>query len=338
MKRINEQRWWQGALSLGLLACAVVGGVAAGWLQPEGGGWPWIGALLWVPWGISLVVWGLPHGAVDHFLLARLFRAHASWALVLLAALVYFMLALAIGVFWWALPNWAFAGFILLTWIHWGSGDLWWSWSRDREALPSRSARWVFLLWRGALPMLLPLVFDAEAYRRTAEAATGLWGRGGDWMILESTEARLGALMVCLVLAVLRWLTAGRGQGVVMDRREDVALVFFFSVVPALPAVGLYFTFWHGWRHVLRLQNQGPGSPGADRCLGQSFIREAWPTTLISLALLGALAYGLGLPAWDNLWPLLGIYLLLIACLTVPHALLVTLMDCKGGVWKKKIH
>lgn len=326
MSAEREGRWWQGALGL-----ALVLGAAAWGARSVVEATPLLVALFLAPWVASLVLWGLPHGAVDHLVLARVFRPRASWTAIGLAALAYAALALLVGLLWWRWPPFAFAGFIALTWFHWGTGDLWWSWTRDPAALPTRLARCGFLLWRGALPMLIPLVVDPGTYRQTAVAATELTGWQGDWAVLESEGVRGAALAVCVVLALLRWSTAGRGRGATLDRNEDAALLLFFLVVPALPAVGLYFTFWHGWRHVLRLQHRTPGPVRPDAPPASSFFRQAWPTTALSLGVLLTLA--LALPGRADPWALLGVYLMLIACLTVPHALLVGWMDWTCGLW-----
>ena len=99
----------------------------------------------------------------------------------------------------------------------------------------------------------------------------------------------------------------------------------FFGVLPALAAVGFYFAFWHGLRHVRRLMRW-------DNIGWGEFARQAAPATLGALVMLGALALAVrhgpgGLGA-------VGVYLALIAALTVPHAAVVTFLDWRDGLWK----
>ena len=110
-----------------------------------------------------------------------------------------------------------------------------------------------------------------------------------------------------------------------LNAAEGLALLLFFGVLPALASVGFYFAFWHGLRHVRRLMAwEGIGWGG--------FARQAVPATLGALAMLGALA--LVLRRHEDGLGMIGVYLALIAALTVPHALVVTLLDCREGLWR----
>jgi beta-carotene 15,15'-dioxygenase len=323
MKENIQERCWKAVLiaAFSMVALAFFTGINI---------YSTLGFFVLLPWIVSLFLWGLPHGAADHFLLARLVSGRSSLPVVLYSALSYLAVAVLVFIFWSWQPVWAFTGFILLTLVHWGAGDLWWSWTRDSSLFPDRGSKIFFLLWRGALPMLVPLVVAPESYRLTAEAATGFWPHGHDWMWLESSTSRIIAGFVVLALGIGYWWRSPRNAGNHRNHQEDLSLLLFFIVVPTLPALGLYFTFWHGWRHVLRLQGKVNG--GKDQCLGVSFWKDTWLTTAISLALLVVMAFSLSLKV--SFLALLGLYLVLIACLTVPHTLVVTWMDLKNGIWQ----
>ncbi len=120
---------------------------------------------------------------------------------------------------------------------------------------------------------------------------------------------------------------------------ETFALFAFFAVVPPVLAVGLYFALWHAPRHVARLvlldpagaSHLGAGRPV--RALAR-FGREAAPLTVLALALLVALLLAVPRMSGDP-GSLLGLYLVLISALTLPHAVIVTLMDSRQGVWRR---
>ena len=81
-----------------------------------------------LPWGLSLVFFGLPHGAVDHDVIFALRPppATASPRRTMAAILAsYLGLCLLVAGGWFLVPRTWFAGFILLTWAHWGLADLW---------------------------------------------------------------------------------------------------------------------------------------------------------------------------------------------------------------------
>lgn len=298
----------------------------AGWAADRSGllpaGW-WF-----VPWASSLVLFGLPHGALDHVVILRLWRPKLSpgWALgVVLIA--YLAASGSVVAAWFVAPTAMFAGFIGLTWAHWGLADLWWSWRRDPAYFASRRHRAVFAAWRGALPMLVPLAVDPGLYRRTAEATCSLFTRqpvGFHWLELPATRA--AALLLALALGAADALLARPSPTRRLNLAEGAALLAFFGLLPALASIGLYFSFWHGLRHLLRLL--------ASERLGWGMLaRRAVPATLGALAMLGGLAFLVG-RAVDP-WQLVGVYLALIAALTVPHAVVVACLDAHDGLWQQ---
>jgi Brp/Blh family beta-carotene 15,15'-monooxygenase len=312
----RENIWWTGVLTLTALLVSVN---LSGCL-PEN--W-WL-----IPWLLSLVLFGLPHGALDHEVALRLWlpKPPPRWALLAILA-AYLFISLAILGAWFLIPYLIFLGFILLTWLHWGLSDLWWSWHRDDSYFTSRGHRLLFALWRGALPMLVPLAFYPSLYRQTAEATCDLFSsQPAHFAFLESGLTRGSALGAALILGVADFCLA---KGSLKTRRlnwaESLALLLFFSVIPALVSLGFYFAFWHGLRHVLRLKT-------FEHLSWSGFALHALPATVGALFLLAGLAHFIHFPR--GYMPLLGIYLSLIAALTFPHALMVNWMDFREGLWK----
>jgi Brp/Blh family beta-carotene 15,15'-monooxygenase len=229
-----------------------------------------------------------------------------------------------------------FVAFILLTWFHWGQGDLFVAVRQDPAMGPA--ARAAHLVARGAIPMLVPLVGQPGAYAEVITATTAPFapGAGGLLAIAETPAARIAALVVVAGAAAADLaLSNGRGRGV--RAAETALLVAYFALVPPVLAVGLYFCLWHALRHIVRLQLLDPGSAGALRT-GSAlpalvrFARQAAPFTAAALVLLGVLA--LVLPHDAGPAGLLGVYLVLISALTVPHVVVVSLMDRAQHVWR----
>lgn len=280
-----------------------------------------------VPFAVSVLLFGLPHGALDHLVPARLDRRIPVRRSIAVVVALYALLGGATTVLWRLDPIAGFAAFIGVTWFHWGQGDLWLDRARRRDT-GCRADAVLTLLVRGALPMLLPLIARPGDYLGVLRATTGLIDpRAADGAdLLATVPVRLAGAIVLAALITAHLVLRRRLRAPLGGTLAELAvLVAFFSTVPPVLAVGLYFTFWHSVRHIVRLELLDPdGRSALER--GDllrpllRFLRDALPVTLCALVLLGALAVGVRSAG-------LGTYLLLIAALTTPHAAVVTWMD-----------
>lgn len=304
-------------------------------------------AVLYAPFLASFVLLGLPHGAVDHRVLQRMpLFGLRRWPLAgLIAAYVGIAALYLLG--WWMAPLPAFALFIGLTWFHWGQGDL--HALRAVHGVPYLDARGLQVLAvvvRGGLPMLVPLLAFPAVYGEVAGWTTGVIdpSAAAAFDVLLAADVRT-ALGVAFGLLVAVYLVASWTAAAAAGRRlwagdafEVGLLAAFFALVHPVLAVGLYFCLWHSARHVARLLLADPatGSARPTQALATAlrrFARQAVPTTLAALALLGGLY--LLVPTTPTTLPeLLGLYLVLIAVLTLPHVVVVCLMDAEEGVWQ----
>jgi Brp/Blh family beta-carotene 15,15'-monooxygenase len=313
---------------------------------------PFVGSLpeavVYAPFVASVLLFGLPHGAVDHLTPARTVGTD-RWRSVALVGLLY-LVAGGLYLAWWFLaPVWAAVFFVLLTWAHWGQGDVYALLAFvDAEHLPSRPERGLALVVRGGLPMVAPLAFHPAEYRRVAGAFVALFdGSPGALAPFFTPTARLVAggglaALTLLALALGAWRVhdgAARRPWLVDAGELALLWVFFATLTPVL-AVGLYFTLWHALRHIARLLLVDPTSRpalatgDAADALGR-FACDAAPLTAVSLLLF----VGLALVVPDSpslagdLDGLLALYLVGIAVLTLPHVVVVTWMDRVQGVW-----
>ena len=285
----------------------------------------------------TLVVLGLPHGAVDHLMLprARGERPTRRWLAAFFAA--YLALAAAYTAAWVLAPTASFVGFVALTWFHWGQGD------RAHLAVVGDAAhlrsRWIgrlTLLVRGGLPMLVPVLAFPGRYREVLVTVVSLFGTPGGWVDpLFAPGTRL-ALGVGFGLVTVSTLAAGyRLDGATdawrVDAGETLLLWGYFLAVPPVLAVGLYFALWHSLRHLVRLlalddAAVGALSRGADRRAVWRLVRDATPLTAASLVLFGGLAVVVPEPP-GSVAGLGGLYLVLLAVLTLPHVVVVSYLD-----------
>jgi Brp/Blh family beta-carotene 15,15'-monooxygenase len=327
--------WPSRAVVLLLTAAFAAGLGVPGWAQ-------------YLPFAASLVLFGLPHGAVDHLVPARLAGRAADWRSVLGVVLLYLALSGLCLALWFTGPAAAFVLFVCVTVFHWGAGDLhallFFGPDGLREMGPASRA--LLIVLRGCLPMLVSLLFFPDAYRRVAAAAVGLFGADAEplsWAFSLAFRLEVGAaLAVVAAVFLLRAAgdLAGGRRALLTVALETLLLFAFFSLVPPVLAVGLYFTLWHAPRHVARLvlldpagaRYLGAGRPA--RALAR-FAGEAAPLTVLALALLVGLLLVVPRPAGDP-GSLLALYLVLVSALTLPHAALVAYMDVRQQVvWER---
>jgi Brp/Blh family beta-carotene 15,15'-monooxygenase len=324
--------WPSRSLVLLLTVAFAAGLHVPGWVQ-------------YLPFAASLVLFGLPHGAVDHLVPSRLAGRDADGRGVLAVVFLYLVLSGLCLTLWFTAPAAAFVLFVCVTVFHWGAGDLHALLFFGPEGLGGmgRVSRALLLLLRGGLPMLIPLVFFPDAYRGVATAAAGLFG--ADATALSGAFSPAFRLAAGAALAAVAGLflfraaldLAGRRGSMLPVALETLLLFAFFAVVPPVLAVGLYFTLWHAPRHVARLVLLDPagarylraGRPGPALA---RFARDAAPLTGLALALLVGLYLTVS-RATEDPGSLLALYLVFVSALTLPHAVVVSYMDARQGLW-----
>jgi len=291
----------------------------------------------------SAVVLGLPHGAVDHLTLPRARGERPDARDFAAIAGLYLVLGGAYAVGWFLAPAAAALAFVALTWVHWGQGDVWPPVALAPGDHPDdRAGRVLTAAVRGGLPMLVPLLAFPDVYRRvlgwfvapfggSTAALAGLFAPG--------TRLALGAGFGALTIAALARGYARTGPATAwrVDAAETLLLWLFFLVVPPLLSVGVYFCLWHALRHVVRLL--AVDAPARDALAGGRplaalgrFARDAAPLTAASLVLLAGLWAAVPVrPSAPG--EAVGLYLAFVATLTLPHVVVVSLLDRQQGVW-----
>ncbi len=300
----------------------------------------------WIPLIASVVLFGLPHGAVDHLALPRLYGDGLTLRWVIIVVGLYAVVGGAYTVLWFVAPAAAFVIFILITWFHWGQGELY----PLRELaggghLRSRRIRWLTVLVRGAMPMAVPLVAFPAEYRRVAEYLISLYDPAAveSLSVFFSVQARMvvaalvgGLIIITFALGYQKAQTYDTLRPWLIDLAEILLLIAFFATVPPILAIGLYFCFWHAIRHIARLialdrDARHALRTGAPWTAAWRFIRDATPLTVVSIVLLGGL-YALTPGSVTTIPELVALYLVLIAVLTLPHVVVVSWMDRIQGL------
>ena len=317
------------------LSCAAV--LLGQWLIPDV-----LTRLQYVPFAVSLLLFGLPHGALDHLVVRWLRGERATARRVLPFVGIYLLPVVAYLALWQWLPVLALALFLLISLLHWGDGDHYFLATFLGRPAP-RSARETGVIWlvRGGLPIALPVLTNPAGFPTVAGGVLAHFGAAGTWQIDPALRIAgllaLGTLLALYALqAAVAFRTAG-GYALRTDLGEVALLVALFWLVPSVLAVGVYFCLWHSTRHIARLLLIDPRTLPLlrRRQVGRAllaFAADALPATLGALALLAALfvLHARTLHAIDSV---VFLYLALIAALTLPHALLVLWMDRVQGLW-----
>ena len=289
--------------------------------------------VLVVPWVLSAVFLGLPHGAADPVVPFAMRGERLRAGPVTAFCLVYLALgALVLGV-WVVAPTAAAAGFIMLTWAHWGQGDLYALRALGWDAhLASTGQRVLAAVVRGALPMAVPLAAFPETYAEVVAAMAAAvrpdHAAAARDAVLSISSGAVWASLAVLLVAYAAWGAAearsrAGWRSWRLDLGEVAGLAVFFALVPPLWSLGVYFCLWHALRHLARLAPLVAG--GSARRLAL----YAAPGTLGALVLIGwAFNSALREPIGG-----VGAYLVGIAALTVPHVVVVTWMDLRQHVW-----
>ncbi len=297
-------------------------------------------AVEFAPFVLSVLLFGLPHGAVDHLVPARLGGVPLGRSLAVVAGVYAVLMAVYLAI-WIISPALAMLAFLLMTWFHWGQGDVFaLKTFGGATHIQTAGDRWLSLIVRGGLPMLVPLVAQPAAYRAVVEELIGLFDPAAAAALTPlfrlDIRLALGGLFAGVCGISLLWTVrhirnadispAGWGW----DAVEISLLWLFFWVVPPIFAVGLYFALWHAVRHIGRLAIVDAPSRDAltvgawPTALGR-FYRDAAPLTAVSLLLFVGLY--VVVPTDGSLETLLAVYLVGIAVLTLPHVAIVTWMD-----------
>jgi Brp/Blh family beta-carotene 15,15'-monooxygenase len=230
-----------------------------------------------------------------------------------------------------------------VTWFHWGQGDLHALVSLlGADHLRTRAQRVLAVVVRGGLPMLVPLLAFPEQYRRVMNAFAARFGAefALGWPFTARARLVLGVGFLAttlgsLALGFVRATSPARWR---LDSGATVLLWGSSLLVPPVLSIGVYFTLWHPPPHVCRtilLDPAGNGALARGDLAGAltRFGREASPLTLLALVVIAGAAFVVPNPPTD-VTSAIALYLVVIAVLTVPHVVAVSLLDHAEGVWR----
>ena len=267
----------------------------------------------------SAIILGVPHGACDPWVPGWVRQTPSRILFLAWFFVLYLLLSFLYLVVWKGAPFGATVFFLFLTAWHWGTADA--------SLLYPPGLRWLcFGLGRGLWVMLAPFAFHTlEAWRVVLLMAPAA-GPAPSPLFFQSL----------LVAPLLLTLASRPGKA---EWGETILLLLLLALTPPLVGVGTYFVAFHAWRHLLRLveiRDRLPPQSAPTHWLQSvgRLLLFAVPLTVATLLLLPLLPKFLGLhPSTLEEW--VGSYLILLAALTLPHAILVGWMDWKYVVIRR---
>jgi Brp/Blh family beta-carotene 15,15'-monooxygenase len=302
--------------------------------------------LRYLPFALSLLIFGLPHGAVDHLTPARTVNTPVTVRSMLSVGGLYLSIGGVYLGWWFFAPTSAAIMFVFITLLHWGQGDLYAILSfLDADHLPTRFERALSIVTRGAMPMLIPLIAHPMSYQRVLIGFIELFSVNTVSIgFLFSSPIRnvvtaviIGLSIMTIAAGAWRVYTGASARPYLIDAGEIGLLWAFFIALPPIFAVGVYFCIWHSLRHIARLAIiDHPSRQALDsahiRPAVWRFVRDAVPLTAAALLFFASL-YILVPRQPNNIESLAAFYLVGIAALTAPHVVIVSWMDRMQAVW-----
>ena len=264
----------------------------------------------------AVVVFGLPHGALDLNLVRG--ATDGSWVTPAAAIGLYLFAAGAVLAAWIFAPVATLFGFLLIAVIHFGLGD-----TEDLSG-PQRA---VEVIARGGFAGIAPLVFHPSTTRDLFALLVGPDSSGS----LDSAFAAISSpatwlWAICLV-AALMWRGLQHRSGWIAACAELILTTAVFAVFHPLAAFFLYFCFVHSVRHIVDLGAARFPDNGTQAT--RWLLRESAPFTVATILLAGAIWFLFARSsAYDQtmirtiFWGL--------SALTVPHMILTSWWHGRG--------
>jgi Brp/Blh family beta-carotene 15,15'-monooxygenase len=258
---------------------------------------------------IVTAVLGVPHGAVDHLVVAELDgRCGRGSRRRLLRN--YVLAAGGVGLVWLAVAPLALAAFLLASVHHFGQSDL----AHLRLPMPHQLA----LQWsRGLFLVGLPLVAHVAAVSAVVDHL-GAGGPAGwpwlaqlSWLWCTVLVLQHVAVGVLIARATDRWDIVG-GEAVTV-----AVLTLLFLTADPLIGFAVYFGLWHSLAHLFVLADVLGAGPSRIRSLA----RLATPLTAVALVALGAVGAATALAGGIDL--VVPAILVFVSMLTFPHLVVV---------------
>lgn len=247
---------------------------------------------------VGVVLFGLPHGAIDPLIAKQAMgnRPFYSWTLYNRSSYswagfygVYSLMALLYGMLWWSYPAATLASFLIISGFHFG------------EDWEGRFPDWIRLSY-GVAVVTVPMLFHS---REVVEIYAAVGASAVENFVIASQVLALIAAPIALFSALIRWRQRPA------DLLEIVAIVGGALVLQPLLFFVCYFCLLHSPRHLFKTAR----AVGLTTVGG--LVRAALPTLVASVA--GGLVFWVLLPPGTGDERIFRVIFIGLAALTIPH-------------------
>lgn len=188
---------------------------------------------------IGLIFVGMPHGAMDIFLLLKTLGRGQT---LLAGLIVYIAVGLPLLLLWPHFPSACFLFFIVYSLFHFADSDI-----QDNS-----SSRWFELLARAPLPFCVPYIFHKEETLLLVRwIHPGIDTSGVDGLIIGLGYLGLGLVGIHTVKGAIQFVSRFPHQS--MNFLEPLVLSVLFIVMKPLYSLAIYFCFIHSVKHLVNV-------------------------------------------------------------------------------------
>ncbi len=263
---------------------------------------------------IGTILIGIPHGATDNYLYARLVSGRETVRFYA----IYLLVAIAYGLFWLVAPVTSLVVFLLISVYHFGQSNLFYTDVPENTGVK----KLIYLPW-GAFNLAAPLLFRYQEAAPVIEFLIGFHP--------FTVEAAHGAAPIVTggLLAINVVILAVLYRGGRISRRSFAKELLAFVLLTALYASAplyvsfiVYWAFWHSLNSAIEIASTWRNLRPAAQL--RRFFRAALPLSLVTFAGMALIFLVAGV--YGSLEALIGTFFVIIAAITLPHTVVMELL------------
>ncbi len=270
-------------------------------------------AALWIVL-FSILIIGIPHGAIDHIMAAELYNLNQTLKDHLLFYSSYLLIMLVIAALWYFIPIAGMILFLAISIYHFGQADM-------EDFLENSGMPYFWYLIRGTLIIGLIIFSDPDVTYPIMSAAMQIDPAAfNDFMPDQLISISL--ISVFYALPVLFGVATGKINRGIHFIADSLLLAAVLMITGPLIGFALYFALWHSVGHLAEMQRYFARNQKSLSV--KEFYIKAAPFTLVSifgLLILAGINQAFGLQE-----QFLSLMFILISVLTLPHMFIVDRM------------
>lgn len=256
---------------------------------------------------IGTILIGIPHGATDNYLYARLVGGRETFRFYA----VYLLIAILYGGFWLIAPVTSLVLFLLISVYHFGQSNLFYADVPEHAGVK----KLIYLPW-GAFNLAAPLLFRYQKAAAVIEFLIGFHP-----LTVEAAHRAApgvtGALLTVNIVILTVLYRTGRlsGRSFAKELLAFVLLTALYATAPLYVSFIVYWAFWHSLNSAIEIASTWRNLPPAAQL--RRFFRAALPLSLVTFAGMAVIFLAAGV--YGSAEALIGTFFAIIAAITLPH-------------------